>query len=56
MSRKDFIFIARVIESLNFTKENKRYIAEVFAKELAKEWLLFNTEKFLKTCIGKENE
>jgi hypothetical protein len=58
MTKKDFILIARVVQSLHRSYESpieqRRYTAETFADELEKINPRFNRDRFVDACTGDE--
>lgn len=51
MTRKDFILIARVVQR-NTSGSQRKYLAEVFAAELAATNPAFDEARFIAACIG----
>ena len=52
MTKKDFVFIARVIAQANVTPDTRYTMAITFASELADANPRFDTARFMRACEG----
>lgn len=53
MTRKDFVLIADIINSLNFDENKKEFIAKEFADNLKATNVAFDKQRFIEACMKK---